>query len=113
MKFRFLETEKFEWRFTLRMPFRFGVITVRDGIQAVVRVRICDATGKESFGMAAETLAAKWFDKDAALTDAENQHQLRRALGIAEAQSRAAGFNTAFGHYADSYHEYVAACSAE
>ncbi len=113
MKFRFVETEKFEWRFTLRMPFRFGVITVRDGIQAVVRVRICDATGSEGLGMAAETLAAKWFDKDAALTDADNQHQLRRALEIAEAQSRAAGFNTAFGHYADGYHEYVAACAAE
>jgi hypothetical protein len=113
VKFQFLETERFEWRFTLRMPFRFGAITVRDGIQAVVRVRIGDATGKEGFGMAAETLAAKWFDKDAALTDADNQHQLRRALEIAEAQSRAAGFNTAFGHYADGYHEYVAACAAE
>lgn len=113
MKFCFVETRKFEWRFTLRMPFRFGVITVRDGIQAVVRVRIRDATGREGFGLAAETLAAKWFDKDAALTDADNQHQLRRALEIAEAQSRDAGFNTAFGHYADGYHEYVAACAAE
>ncbi|MFM7609368.1 MAG: mandelate racemase, partial [Alphaproteobacteria bacterium] len=100
MKFCFVETEKFEWRFSLRMPFRFGVITVRDGIQAVVRVRIRDATGREGFGLAAETLAAKWFDKDAALSDADNQHQLRRALEIAEAQSRDAGFNTAFGHYA-------------
>ena len=113
MKFQFLETERFEWRFTLRMPFRFGVITVRDGIQAVVRVRIRDVTGREGFGVAAETLAAKWFDKDAALTDADNQHQLRRALEIAEAQSLAAGFNTAFGHYADGYNAYVAACAAE
>lgn len=113
MKFRFLETERCEWHFSLRMPFRFGVITVRDGIQAVVRLRIRDATGREGFGMAAETLAAKWFDKDAALTDADNQHQLRRALEIAEAQSLAAGFNTAFGHYADGYQEYIAACATE
>ncbi|UPY36261.1 mandelate racemase [Sediminicoccus sp. KRV36] len=113
MKFRFVEAERFEWSFTLRMPFRFGVITVRDGIQAVVRVRIRDEAGREGFGMAAETLAAKWFDKDAGLTDADNQHQLRRALEIAEAQSLAAGFNTAFGHYADGYAAHVAACGAE
>ncbi|MEI6161138.1 MAG: mandelate racemase [Roseococcus sp.] len=113
MKFRFLEAERFEWSFTLRMPFRFGVITVRDGIQAVVRARIQDESGREGWGMAAETLAAKWFDKDAALSDADNQHQLRRALEIAQAQSLAAGFNTAFGHYADSYAAHVAACAAE
>lgn len=113
MKFRFAEAERREWDFTLRMPFRFGVITVRDGIQAVVRARIMDASGREGWGWAAETLAAKWFDKDAALTDADNQHQLRRALEIAQAQSLAAGFNTAFGHFADGYPAHVAACAAE
>ena len=113
MKFRFAEAERFEWSFTLRMPFRFGVITVRDGIQAVVRVRIQDETGREGWGMAAETLAAKWFDKDAGLTDADNQHQLRRALELAEAQSLASGFNTGFGHFADGYPAHVAACAAE
>jgi hypothetical protein len=113
MKFRFLEAERFEWSFKLRMPFRFGVITVRDGIQAVVRTRIRDESGHEGWGWAAETLAAKWFDKDPTLTDADNQHQLRRALEIAEAQSLAAGFNTAFGHYADGHAAHVAACAAE
>lgn len=113
MKFRFVETERFEWPFTLRMPFRFGVITVRDGIQAVVRARIQDESGREGWGMTAETLAAKWFDKNPALSDADNQHQLRRALEVAEAQSLAAGLNTAFGHYADGYAAHVAACAAE
>ncbi len=113
MKFRFVEAERFEWSFTLRMPFRFGVITVRDGIQAVVRARIQDEAGRDGWGMAAETLAAKWFDKDAGLSDADNQHQLRRALEIAQAQSLAAGLNTAFGHYADGYAAHVAACAAE
>ncbi len=113
MKFRFVETQRFEWSFTLRMPFRFGVITVRDGIQAVVRARIQDEAGREGWGMTAETLAAKWFDKDAGLSDADNQHQLRRALEIAEAQSLVAGLNTAFGHYADGYAAHVAACAAE
>jgi hypothetical protein len=113
MKFRFVAAERHEWSFTLRMPFRFGVITVRDGIQAVVRARIQDESGREAWGWSAETLAAKWFDKDPTLSDADNQHQLRRALEIAEAQSLAAGFNTAFGHYADGYAAHVAACAAE
>ncbi len=113
MKFRFVAADRFEWSFTLRMPFRFGVITVRDGIQAVIRTRIRTEDGREGWGMAAETLAAKWFDKDAALSDADNQHQLRRALELAEAQSLAAGLNTAFGHFADGYAGHVAACAAE
>lgn len=113
MKFRFAEFQRFEWPFTLRMPFRFGVITVRDGIQAAVRARIVAEDGREGWGVSAETLAAKWFDKDPAVSDEDNQHQLRRAVEIAEAQSLAAGFNTAFGHYADRYAENVAACAAE
>jgi hypothetical protein len=113
MRFRFAEVQRFEWPFTLRMPFRFGVITVRDGIQAVVRARIVAEDGREGWGVAAETLAAKWFDKDPALSDADNQHQLRRAVEIAEAQSLAVGANTAFGHYADGYAAHVAACAAE
>lgn len=113
MKFRFTEVQRFEWPFTLRMPFRFGVITVRDGIQAVLRARIRTEDGREGWGMAAETLAAKWFDKDAALSDADNQHQLRRALELAQDSALAAGANTAFGHYADGYAAHAAACGAE
>lgn len=113
MRFLFAEIQRFEWPFTLRMPFRFGVITVRDGIQAVVHARIRTEDGREGWGVSAETLAAKWFDKDPALSDAENQHQLRRAIEIAEAQSLAAGANTAFGHYADGYAAHVGACAAE
>lgn len=113
MRFRFAEIQRFEWPFTLRMPFRFGVITVRDGIQAVVRARIVTEDGREGWGVSAETLAAKWFDKDTALSDADNQHQLRRAVEIAEAQALTAGVNAAFGHYADGYAAHVAACAAE
>lgn len=113
MKFRIIAIERFEWPFQLRMPFRFGVITVRDGIQAVARITIRTEDGREGAGMAAETLAAKWFDKDAGLSDADNQHQLRRSLEIAADASLAAGANTAFGHFADGYAAHVAACAAE
>jgi len=113
MRFRIIDIERREWPFTLRLPFRFGVITVTQGRQAVVRVRIRDESGREGWGVAAETLAAKWFDKDAALTDADNENQLRRALELAGEASLAAGANTAFGHYADSYAAHVAACGRE
>jgi hypothetical protein len=108
-RFTLVETERLEWPFRLRLPFRFGVITVTHGRQAVVRARIRLDDGTEQWGIAAETLAAKWFDKDPALTDAQNEHQLRRALELAEDATRAAGANTAFGHFADSYADVTAA----
>jgi hypothetical protein len=113
MKFRITALEAFEWSFTLRMPFRFGVITVRDGIQAVLRARIRTEDGHGAEGMAAETMAAKWFDKDPALTDAQNQHQLRRSLEIAMAAALTAGPDTAFGHYAANTATHTKACAAE
>ncbi len=112
-RFSIVAVERREWPFTLRLPFRFGVITVTEGRQAVVRVRIRLADGREGWGVAAETLAAKWFDKDPALSDAQNLDQLRRALEIAEAGALAAGPNTAFGHFADRYADHVAACGRE
>jgi hypothetical protein len=112
-RFRLAETQRFEWPFRLRMPFRFGVITVTHGRQAVIRARIRLEDGTEHWGVAAETLAAKWFDKDPRWTDAQNEDQLRRALEIACNATLAAGANTAFGHFADAYAAHVAACGAE
>jgi hypothetical protein len=112
-RFTLVETQRLEWPFKLRMPFRFGVITVTHGRQAVIRARIRLEDGTEAWGMAAETLAAKWFDKDPALSDAQNEQQLRRALELAEAATLAAGANTAFGHFADTYAAVTAAAGRE
>jgi hypothetical protein len=112
-RFRLIEVQRFEWPFRLRMPFRFGVITVTHGRQAVIRARIALDDGTEHWGVAAETLAAKWFDKDPRWSDAQNEQQLRRSLELASDASRAAGANTAFGHYADGYAAHVATCAAE
>jgi hypothetical protein len=112
-RFSLVETQRLEWPFRLRMPFRFGVITVTHGRQAVIRARIRLEDGTEQWGVAAETLAAKWFDKDPALTDAQNEQQLRRALEIATEATLAAGANTAFGHFADTYPHVTASAGAE
>ncbi|HEY7547934.1 MAG TPA: mandelate racemase, partial [Hyphomicrobiaceae bacterium] len=75
--------ECFERDFRLRLPFRFGVITLTEGTQAVVRASVALEDGRTAVGVAAESLAAKWFDKDPAFSDAQNVDQLRQALGIA------------------------------
>ncbi len=112
-RFRLAEAQAHEWPFALRMPFRFGLITVTNGRQAVLRARIATEDGRQAWGVAAESLAAKWFDKDAALTDAQNEDQLRRSIELACHATRAAGLDTAFGHFANGYAPQVSACGAE
>jgi hypothetical protein len=107
------EVRGYEWPFRLRLPFRFGVITVTHGRQAVVRVRIRLENGRAAEGMAAETLAAKWFDKDPALTDDQNEHQLRRAIEIARDAYVAAGARTPFALSADNYAGILAQAATE
>ena len=110
---RVREVQCFEWPFELRMPFRFGMITMTHGRQAVVRVRVALADGREAWGMAAEALVAKWFDKNPALSDEQNLDQLRRALELAGDAYLAHGFGTAFAHAADAYASLIAAGAAQ
>lgn len=102
-RLRVVAVDMFESPYRLRMPFRFGVITVTEGRQAIVRVRVRHADGREGVGYAAEALSAKWFDKDPRLSDSDNQHQLRRALELARDAYLAAGPSTAFGLFAHHY----------
>ncbi len=100
--------ERYERDVSLRLPFRFGVITVTQSTQAVIRATIALPDGRTATGIAAETLAAKWFDKNLAYSDAQNLDQLRQALDIAIDLYRARGWSTAFGLYADTYREQLA-----
>ena len=103
LRLKVLDVETFEQPFRLRMPFRFGVITVTHGQQAYARVRVKLEGGREGTGYAAEALGAKWFDKNPALTDEQNVHQLRKAIEIAADAYRAAPPMTAFDLYAEHY----------
>jgi hypothetical protein len=106
---RVLGVEAFEQPFRLRMPFRFGVITLTEGIQAIVRVRVRLGDGREGFGYAAEMLAAKWFDKNPLLSDAQNQHQLRKSIELATNAYLAAPPSTPFELFADNYRYQIRA----
>jgi L-alanine-DL-glutamate epimerase-like enolase superfamily enzyme len=99
-RFRVAEIELKERDVRLRMPFRFGVVTLTGSPQAFVRARIRLDDGREAWGAAAELLAPKWFDKDPALSNEDNVEQLRRSLGAARETYLGHEPRTAWAHSA-------------
>ena len=98
MRFRVTRVDLFERDVRLRMPFRFGVVTMTAAPQAFARARIRLEDGREAEGAAAELLAPKWFDKDPALSNEDNFDQLRRSLGAAREGYLAHGPRSAWAH---------------
>jgi hypothetical protein len=105
MKVRLVEVERYERPMKNRLAFRFGVITVTGGVQAVIRVRIALSDGRTCQGVAAEALAAKWFEKSPEFTDDQNLDQLRQSLDIAIAHYTDYGAATPFGLFGGTYRE--------
>ncbi|WP_181705134.1 enolase C-terminal domain-like protein [Chthonobacter rhizosphaerae] len=97
---RLVDAAVFERPVSLRLPFRFGAVTLREARQAFLRVRIEDGAGRTGFGHAAELMVPKWFDKAPDLSNADNEAQLRRSLALAIEAMSAAGPGTAFGLHA-------------
>lgn len=104
------EIELFERPVKLRLPFRFGVVTLTECPQAFVRARIELPDGSSAWGAAAELMAPKWFDKNLALSNEDNFTQLREVLKLARnaylSDHTAA---TAFGHFARHHDAHRAA----
>jgi L-alanine-DL-glutamate epimerase-like enolase superfamily enzyme len=96
-RLRLLEASFRERPVRLRLPFRFGVVTLREAPQLFVRARIRLQDGREGEGVSAELLVPKWFDKSPELTNEDNFNQLRRSLAIARRHVIDVGSNTAFG----------------
>ncbi|VTU33828.1 hypothetical protein H6CHR_04080 [Variovorax sp. PBL-H6] len=100
-RFAVREIALYERPVVLRLPFRFGVVTLTECPQAFARVRIEFADGSSAWGAAAELMAPKWFDKNLALSNEDNFDQLRRVAALArEAYLSDATPATAFGHFA-------------
>ncbi|HEX7127555.1 MAG TPA: enolase C-terminal domain-like protein [Thermodesulfobacteriota bacterium] len=112
-RLRVLEVRRYEREVRLRMPFRFGVVTLTEAREAYVRLRVEVEGRGEAEGVAAELLAPKWFDKNLALTNEENAEQLRQSLRVA-----AEGYladrepRTAFGLFAAHHGPQVERCRA-
>src|SRR5436190_6395561 len=98
VKVKIVALEFFERDVRLRMPFRFGVVTLTESPQAFVRCRIRTEDGRETEGAAAELLAPKWFDKNPALSNEDNYEQLRASLRTARDLYLAHGMMTAWRH---------------
>src|SRR3989475_2517944 len=113
VRFSVREISFFEREVRVRLPFRCGVVTLTSAPQAFVRARIALEDGKEDEGAAAEMLVPKWFDKDPALSNAQNIDQLRASLALARDAYLAAGDNTAFGHWIDNYGPQIALGAAQ
>jgi hypothetical protein len=113
MKLCVQEISLYERDVRLRLPFRFGIVTLTEAPQAFVRARIRLENGIEAQGGAAELLAPKWFDKDPALTNEQNFEQLRASLRLARDAYLASGENTAFGHSIEIYGPQIALGAAQ
>jgi L-alanine-DL-glutamate epimerase-like enolase superfamily enzyme len=109
MRFSVLRVDLFERDVRLRMPFRFGVVTLKEAPEAFARVRVRLENGAESEGAAAELLAPKWFDKSPALSNEENFDQLRTSLLLAREAYLAGGMDTGYGHFMAHYREQITA----
>lgn len=105
--------ELYERPVRLRMPFRFGVVTLTESPQAFARVQVSLPDGGTAWGAAAELMAPKWFDKNLALTNEDNFDQLRDVSRMArEAYLSDASPATAFGHFARHHTAHARAAAA-
>lgn len=77
------EIHFFEREVNLRLPFRFGVITLNHCPQVFVSLHLQFTNGTRVQGCAAEMMVPKWFDKNMNLSNEDNFDQLRMSLKIA------------------------------
>ena len=114
LRFAVREIELYERPVVLRLPFRFGVVTLTQCPQAFARARIELEGGQSQWGAAAEMMAPKWFDKNLQLSNEDNFEQLRDVLRMArQAYLGDAAPATAFGHFARHHGSHLHAASAK
>ena len=114
ISFKISEIELHERPVELRLPFRFGVVTLTHCPQAFARVRIELPDGQGAWGAAAEMMAPKWFDKNLDLSNDDNFDQLRQVTKMArDAYLSDAAPAAAFGHFARHYDAHQQAAAAQ
>jgi hypothetical protein len=91
-----------------RMPFRFGVITMRAAPLFTLAVEIEDAAGRRATGYAADFLAYRWFDKRPDKTLADNCRDLIASVHDARdlyLDAGKQGYHTPFALWQATYPE--------
>ena len=91
----------------LRLPFKFGAVTLTEVPQLIANVVIELENGVTGQGSSAETLVPKWFDKNPDLSNEDNFEQLRAAARIAAGLYRESPLENAFGLYSACYQDQM------
>ena len=112
-RLRVLALDMFERDVPFAKPFRFGSSIVSGAPQAFVRARIDVEGFGAATGATAEMMVPRWFDKRPEVSPAGTIEELRTALVIAREIYLDAGFETAFGHHAESLDEASRALQGE
>ena len=108
-RLKLVEVERYERDVRLRLPFRFGVITVTHATQAVIRATHRAAGRAHRAGRRGRDAGGEMVRQEPrAVDDAQNLDQLRQSLAIAIELYTARGFDTPFGLYAGVYREQQA-----
>lgn len=111
---RIEEVDLRERHVRLRLPFRFGVVTLREAPQLFCRVRIELPDGRGGWGSTAELLAPKWFDKDPSLSNDDNFEQLRNSVrNAADLYLENRDFLTPFGHFSRNHSDQLSRCAVD
>lgn len=97
----------------LRLPFRFGAVTLQACPQVFVRAVVEVASVGRASGQAAEMMVPKWFDKRPAFSQADNVAHLGRSLALAREAYLNQSPDSAFGLSAGQGQAAAQAAGAE
>lgn len=100
------------WRFYLdrletRLPFRFGITTMRQAPKLLLEVEIRDESGSTTKGFSADLLVPKWFEKDPNKSADEDVHNLIESARCAARAWSKLGIGSVFGRWYETYEERV------
>ena len=87
----------------MRMPFKFGNVTIDSQTALHVAMDVELADGRSARGWAADMLAPSWFDKDPDKPTAQKARELVAGAQVAAEAYCAAGADTAFGLWRAGY----------
>ncbi len=97
------EIEYYVREMPMRMPFKFGNVTIDSQIALHVSMDIELADGRRAQGWAADMLAPRWFDKDPGKSIAEGIGNLLDGARVAAGAYRDAGSANAFALWREGY----------
>jgi hypothetical protein len=104
--------ELFRLELRARMPFRYGIATMTEVTQLIVRFTF-EIDGRRETGLAADLLSPKWFTKDPARALADEVDEMLRVIQAAIDHARGLRAATGFQFWRELYAAQAAWAKAE